>query len=102
MMAPALWQMMAQYRVSNTSSKFAKAYIGIVEVSKSQGVSRPYTETSGVSQGCVLSPLLFISYIDNVCNNANERNESDIDELLFADNQTLIMDLIHLIICNNI
>lgn len=39
---------------------------------------------------CVLSPLSFITYIDRISKKAKARNENNINELLFADDQALI------------
>lgn len=57
-------------------------------------VSRPLTETYTVRQWCVLSPLLCITHFDNVCTDVNQGKESDIKELLFADDKALIGDSI--------
>ena len=45
--------------------------------------------TSGVRQGCILSPLLFITFMDRITREANP-DKSRINELLFADDQSLI------------
>jgi hypothetical protein len=48
--------------------------------------------TSGVRQGCVLSPLLFLVNIDNITKAANVtiENKNKVNDLLFADDQVLI------------
>lgn len=55
-------------------------------------MSRSFTVASEVRKGCDLLPLLFILYISNECKNASQGKESDIDELLFVDEQALIAD----------
>ena len=44
--------------------------------------------TSGVRQGCVLSQLLLIVFMDKITREANP-NPEDLNEMLFADDQSL-------------
>ncbi|XP_072022556.1 uncharacterized protein [Amphiura filiformis] len=53
------------------------------------GQSKWFPVTSGVRQGCVLSPLLFLIYMDKIAKEANPTS-GEINELLFADDQSLI------------
>ena len=45
--------------------------------------------TSAVMQECVLSPLLFIVYMEKITREANPKPE-DLNEMLFADDQSLV------------
>ena len=45
----------------------------------------------GLSQGCVLSPLLFIIVMDNIMKRANQE-ENSIKELMFTDDLVLIAE----------
>ena len=45
----------------------------------------------GLTQGCVLSPLLFIIFMDNIMKQANQE-ENSIEELMFADDLVLIAE----------
>jgi hypothetical protein len=89
-----LWQTMGQYGASEHLIGVCKSLYKDCRsiVRTNQGLSRPFTVTSGVRQGCVLSPLLFIIYIDSICKEVKQRNEIEITELLFADDQALITD----------
>lgn len=53
------------------------------------GLTEWFNIKSGVRQGCVLSPLLFIIYMDQITKEANPNSE-EINELLFADDQCLL------------
>ena len=55
------------------------------------GLTEWFGVTSGVRQGCVLSPLLFIVYMDKIMREANP-NPEDLNEMLFADDQSLIRE----------
>ena len=57
-------------------------------VRTSEGLTDCFDITSGVRQGCVLSPLLFIIYVDRTIKQANPEPEA-LDELLFEDDQSL-------------
>ena len=50
--------------------------------------SKRFQITSGVRQECVLSPLLFIVYMDKITKEANPEPET-VNEMLFADDQSL-------------
>ena len=45
----------------------------------------------GLRQGCVLSSLLFIIFMDNIMKRANQE-ENSIGELMFADDLVLIAE----------
>ena len=60
-------------------------------VRTSSGLTDLFQVTSGVTdrQGCVLSPLLFIFYMDKFKKEANPAPEA-LNKLLFSDDQSLI------------
>ena len=53
------------------------------------GLTKWFPVKSGVRQGCVLSPLLFLIYMDRITKEANP-DEQALNELLFADDQCLV------------
>ena len=53
------------------------------------GLTKWFGVTSGVKQGCVLSPLLFIVCMDKITREANP-NPEDLNEMLLADDQSLV------------
>ena len=53
------------------------------------GLTEWFGVTSGVRQGCALSPRLFIVYMDKITREANPDPE-DLNEILFADDQSLV------------
>ena len=55
---------------------------------RSEGLTGWFDIASGVRRGCVLSPLLFIIYIDRITKEAKLEPEA-LSELLFADDQSL-------------
>ena len=58
-------------------------------VRSTEGLSDWFPIKSGVRQGCVLSPLLFITYMDKITKAAND-NITELNELLFADDQSIV------------
>ena len=87
------WKILSKYgvpqhlinlcRSSYTGSQYA--------VKTSVGLSDKFHIHSSVRQGCVLSPLLFITYIDCICKIANTNEEDNLlSQLLFADYQAII------------
>ena len=54
------------------------------------GLTEWFGVTSGVRQGCALSPLLFIVYMDKITREANLNYPEDLNEMLFADHQSLV------------
>ena len=57
-------------------------------VRTSEGLTDWFDITSAVRQGCVLSPSLFIIYMDRITKEASLEPEA-LNELLFADDQSL-------------
>ena len=58
-------------------------------VRTSSGTSDWFPVTSGVRQGCNLSPLLFVIYMDQITKEANPDPEA-LNELMFADDQAMM------------
>ena len=86
-----LWHTLAMYWVNNHLIKVCRSlYVNCESVIQTnKGTSQWFKVTSGVRQGCVLSPLLFITYIDSITKKAKLQNENT-NELLFADDQVII------------
>ena len=86
-----IWHTLATYGVNNHLIKICQSlYVNCESVIRTnRGTSKPFKVTSGVRQGCVLSPLLFITYIDSITKKAKLQNENT-NELLFADDQATI------------
>ena len=89
-----LWESMGKKGISNHLINICKSLYtsSTCCVRTRTGLSRTFLVNSGVRQGCVLSPLLFITYMDNICKETNFGHEEDITELLFADDQVLIAE----------
>ena len=77
--------MMKGQLLDNIRAIYAK---GMSSVRTSTGLTDWFQLTRGVRQGCVLSPLLFIVYKNNITKEVNPDPE-DLNEMLFADDQSL-------------
>ena len=85
-----LWETLEMYNVhgqllDNIHTIYANS---MSTVRTSEGLTDWFDITSGVRQGCVLSSLFFITYMDRITNEANSEPET-LNELLFADDQSL-------------
>ena len=91
-----LWKILSIYGVNKHLINLCKSlYVNSQCVVRTNtGLSENFQVRSGVRQGCILSPLLFITYVDHICktaNNSDGRNlEELLNELLFADDQVII------------
>ena len=86
-----LWGVLEQYDIKgqlldNVRAIYANSKSAVRTPS---GLSNWFPVTSGVRQGCVLSPLLFIIYMDKITKEANA-DLQELNELLFADDQAVI------------
>ena len=84
-----LWRVLHQYSVKGQLLDNITALCSMSSVRKPKGLTSWFEVTSGVRQGCVLSPLLFIVYMDIITKEANPDPDT-LNELLFADDQSLI------------
>lgn len=91
-----LWQILLDYGVDDHLVRLCRSLYTNSQcaVRTNIGVSERFLVRSGVRQGCVLSPLLFITYVDQIYKQANinegENLEGLLNELLFADDQVII------------
>ena len=85
-----LWQTLELYHIQGQLLDNIRAIYAnsMSAVRTSGGLTDWFDITSGVRQGCVLSPLLFIIYMDRITKEANLEPEA-LNELLFADDQSL-------------
>ena len=83
-----LWQTLELYNIQGQLLDSIRAIYAnsMSAVRTSGGLTDRFTITSGMRKGCVLSPLLFIIYMDRITNKANLEPEALI-ELLFADDR---------------
>lgn len=88
-----LWGILEDYGVRGELLDAVRALYrnSLCAVRTKSGLTDWFNITSGVRQGCVLSPLLFIVYMDRITKEANP-NEYEINELLFAGDHCLIHD----------
>jgi len=92
-----LWKVLERY---GTDKQLLRNIMAFYEQSQgavrtTSGLTEWFKINSGVRQGCVLSPLLFIAYMDNITQDAKRMEENEtgaIQELLFADDQSLISE----------
>ena len=86
-----LWKVLKQYGVmgqllDNIRAIYANSRSAVCTAS---GTSDWFPLTSGVRQGCNLSPLLFVIYMNQITKEANPDPEA-LNELIFADDQTMM------------
>ena len=86
-----LWKVLEQYGVKgqlldNIRAIYANSKSAVRTTS---GTSDWFPVTSGVRQGCNLSPLLFVIYMDQITKEANPDPEA-LNELMFADDQAMV------------
>ena len=86
-----LWKVLEQYGVKgqlldNIRAIYANSKSAVRTTS---GTSNWFPVTSGVMQGCNLSPLLFVIYMDQITKEANPDPEA-LNELMFANDQAMI------------
>ena len=85
-----LWQILELYNIQGQLLDSIRAIYAnsMSAVLTSGGLTDGFDIISGVRQGCVLSPLLFIIYMDRITKEANLAPDA-LNELLFADDQSL-------------
>lgn len=87
-----LWDILPSYGVNQHLINLCKSlYINSNStIRTSTGYSKFFNIKTGVKQGCVLSPLLFITYMDYICKLANP-HEIDQSTLLITNNPSPTM-----------
>ena len=85
-----LWQTLNLYNIqSQLLDNICAIYAICLSAVRTSGWLTDWFDiTSGVRQGCELTPLLFIIYMDRITKEANLEPEAP-NELLFADDQSL-------------
>ena len=86
-----LWQSLENYSIrgqllDNIRTIYAN---NLSTVRTHNGLMDCFRVSSGVRQGCVLSPLLFIIYMDRITMET-EPNPEYLNEMFFADDQSLV------------
>ncbi|XP_076439325.1 uncharacterized protein LOC143278160 [Babylonia areolata] len=86
-----LWKVLEQYDVKGQLLDNIRAMYANTRstVRTASGTSDWFPVTSGVRQGCNLSPMLFVIYMDQITKEANPDPEA-LNELMFADDQVMM------------
>ena len=86
-----LWKTLEEYNVrSQLLDNIRTIYTNSMSAIRIQdGLTEWFGVTSEVRQGCLLSPLLLIVYMDKITREANP-NPEDLNEMLFVDYQSLV------------
>ena len=85
-----LWKVLEQYGVLGQLLDNIRAiYANRSAARTASGTSDWFPVTSGIRQGCNLSPLLFVIYMDQITKEANPYPEV-LNELMFADDQAMM------------
>ena len=85
-----LWRVLETYNVKGQLLDNIRAIYAnsLSSVCTPNGLTDWFQLTPGVRQECVLSPLVFNVYMDNITKEANPEPEA-LNEMLFADDQSL-------------